>query len=256
MDWNQVEGNWRQVRGNVKKQWGKLTDDDLTAIDGRREALEGRIQERYGYTKDRVRKEIEEWQRSFAAQLSRSSDELADQIDAIRDDIQSLTSTISRIANSRSTRPRQGDGRCNSGGGGNQAAILFLQWRWRSDLASCSASSRVDRDRQWRANRACRIPARVVQRIRTCRKTPLGADRDKERSRSQKRERSPSCLVGWLGDSQVITSSLQLPLLFRVGRHWESGVDYFGLCLPTPRQNFFGGGCFTLVELTFGKRKL
>src|SRR6476619_4236562 len=91
MDWNQVEGNWKQVKGNVKRQWGKLTDDDLTAIDGRREALEGRIQERYGYTKDRVRKEREEWQRSFASQLNRSSDELADQIDAIRADIQSLT---------------------------------------------------------------------------------------------------------------------------------------------------------------------
>ena len=50
MDWNQVEGNWKQVG-----RWGKLTDDHLTAIDGRREALEGRIQERYGYTKDRVR---------------------------------------------------------------------------------------------------------------------------------------------------------------------------------------------------------
>ena len=94
-----MEGNCRQVRGDVKRQWGKLTDDDLTAIDGRREALEGRIQERYGYTKDRVRKEIEEWQRSFAAQLSRTGDELAAQIESIRDDIQSFTSTISRIAN-------------------------------------------------------------------------------------------------------------------------------------------------------------
>ena len=99
MDWNQVEGNWKQVRGNVKKQWGKLTDDDLAAIDGRREVLEGRIQERYGYTKDRVRKEIEEWQRSFASQVSRGGDELAAHIESIRDDIQSLTSTVSRIAN-------------------------------------------------------------------------------------------------------------------------------------------------------------
>jgi uncharacterized protein YjbJ (UPF0337 family) len=99
MDWNQVEGNWKQVRGNVKKQWGKLTDDDLAAIDGRREVLEGRIQERYGYTKDRVRKEIEEWQRSFASQASSGGDELAAHIESIRDDIQSLTSTVSRIAN-------------------------------------------------------------------------------------------------------------------------------------------------------------
>ena len=120
MDWNQVEGNWRQVRGDVKRQWGKLTDDDLTAIDGRREALEGRIQERYGYTKDRVRKEIEEWQRSFAAQLSRTGDELAAQIESIRDDIQSLTSTISRIANQQLGRAQDKaiDAK-TSGGGGN-----------------------------------------------------------------------------------------------------------------------------------------
>ena len=104
MDWNQVEGNWKQVKGNVKKQWGKLTDDDLTAIDGRREALEGRI--RSGTDTPRIvwRKEIEEWQRSFAYQLNRSSDELADQIDSIRADIQSLTSTVSRIANKQINR--------------------------------------------------------------------------------------------------------------------------------------------------------
>jgi ElaB/YqjD/DUF883 family membrane-anchored ribosome-binding protein len=63
-----------------------------------------RREERYGYTKDRVRKELEEWQRSFASQLNRSGDELADQIDSIRADIQSLTSTVSRIANKQINR--------------------------------------------------------------------------------------------------------------------------------------------------------
>ena len=104
MDWNQVEGNWKQVKGNVKKQWGKLTDSDLTAIDGRREELEGKIQERYGYTKDRVRKEIDDWYRSIAYDLSRKSEDLADQIDTIRADIQSLTSTVGRMANKQINR--------------------------------------------------------------------------------------------------------------------------------------------------------
>ena len=104
MDWNQVEGNWRQVRGNVKKQWGKLTDDDLTAIDGRREALEGRIQERYGYTKDRVRKEIDDWYRLMAYELSRKSEDLADQIDTIRADLERLSSTVSRVASTQLER--------------------------------------------------------------------------------------------------------------------------------------------------------
>ena len=45
----------------MKEQWGKLTDDDLNVINGKREQLEGKIQERYGYNKDQVRKEIDDW---------------------------------------------------------------------------------------------------------------------------------------------------------------------------------------------------
>jgi uncharacterized protein YjbJ (UPF0337 family) len=61
MDWNRVEGNWKQLQGKVKDKWCKLTDDDLTAINGRRDQLEGKIQERYGYAKDQVRKDVDEW---------------------------------------------------------------------------------------------------------------------------------------------------------------------------------------------------
>jgi ElaB/YqjD/DUF883 family membrane-anchored ribosome-binding protein len=76
-----------------------LTDDDLTAIAGRKDQLEGKIQERYGYGKDQVRKEIDSWYRSTALVADGDTEELADQIEAIRTDIQSLTSTVSRIAN-------------------------------------------------------------------------------------------------------------------------------------------------------------
>jgi uncharacterized protein YjbJ (UPF0337 family) len=61
MDWNRVEGNWKQMKGAIKEQWGKLTDDDLDVINGRRDQLEGKIQERYGYQKDQVRQEIDNW---------------------------------------------------------------------------------------------------------------------------------------------------------------------------------------------------
>jgi uncharacterized protein YjbJ (UPF0337 family) len=40
---------------------GKLTDDDLNVIDGRRDQLEGKIEERYGYQKDQVRREVDDW---------------------------------------------------------------------------------------------------------------------------------------------------------------------------------------------------
>ena len=101
MDWNQIEGNWKQVRGNVKKHWGKLTDSDLTAIAGRREELEGKIQERYGYTKDRVRKEIEQWHESLRSELDQSREQWADQLETIRADLERLTSTVSRVANTQ-----------------------------------------------------------------------------------------------------------------------------------------------------------
>jgi uncharacterized protein YjbJ (UPF0337 family)/ElaB/YqjD/DUF883 family membrane-anchored ribosome-binding protein len=99
MDWNRIEGDWKRMKGKVKEQWGRLTDDDLTAIGGRRDQLEGKIQERYGYAKDQVRKEIDHWYRSTALASNGDTEELAEQIAAIRTDIQSLTSTVGRIAN-------------------------------------------------------------------------------------------------------------------------------------------------------------
>ena len=178
MDWNQVEGNWKQVRGNVKKQWGKLTDDDLTAIDGRREALEGRIQERYGYTKDRVRKEIEEWQRSFASQLNRSSDELADQIDShSRRYSEPDLYGFAHRQQADQSRPRQGGGDRKPGGRGNPAEPAFgggHRRRPRLPVRRLHASIGED---TWRANRACLIPVKGVPRIRTCQKTLPGEDK-------------------------------------------------------------------------------
>jgi uncharacterized protein YjbJ (UPF0337 family) len=54
----------KQAQGKVKQKWGKLTDDDLTQINGQREQLEGLIQERYGWAKDMVRKDVDTWLKS------------------------------------------------------------------------------------------------------------------------------------------------------------------------------------------------
>jgi uncharacterized protein YjbJ (UPF0337 family) len=99
MDWMRVEGNWKQMRGGVKERWGKLTDDDLTAIAGRRDRLEGLIQERYGYAKERARREIEDWYRSLESDLS-------EQIESLRSGIQNLSSTVERIAKEQIPRTR------------------------------------------------------------------------------------------------------------------------------------------------------
>ena len=61
MNWDQVKGNWKQVTGKVKEKWGKLTDDDLTTAAGHRDQLLGKIQERYGYAKEKVEKELDEF---------------------------------------------------------------------------------------------------------------------------------------------------------------------------------------------------
>ena len=61
MNWDRIEGNWKQFTGNLKTQWGKLTDDDVTEINGNREILEGKLQERYGYAKDEVKRQVDTW---------------------------------------------------------------------------------------------------------------------------------------------------------------------------------------------------
>jgi len=62
MNQDRISGNWKQFKGKVKEQWGKLTDDDLNVVEGKRDQLAGRIQERYGYTKEQVEKEMKDWE--------------------------------------------------------------------------------------------------------------------------------------------------------------------------------------------------
>src|SRR4029450_9295206 len=51
-------GKWKQMRGQVKEWWGKLTDDDLDVIDGTMDKLAGALQERYGWEREEVDREI------------------------------------------------------------------------------------------------------------------------------------------------------------------------------------------------------
>jgi uncharacterized protein YjbJ (UPF0337 family) len=61
MNWDRVEGNWKQFKGRAREQWGNLTENDVETIKGQRQQLEGILQERYGYTKDQVRKAVDDW---------------------------------------------------------------------------------------------------------------------------------------------------------------------------------------------------
>jgi uncharacterized protein YjbJ (UPF0337 family) len=54
-----MQGKWKQMRGKVKKQWGKLTDDQLDKISGTYDELAGLIQVNYGYSIEKVKKELD-----------------------------------------------------------------------------------------------------------------------------------------------------------------------------------------------------
>jgi uncharacterized protein YjbJ (UPF0337 family) len=67
MDKHTLKGKWKQLSGEAKKQWGKLTDDDLTRAEGDADKLTGVLQERYGYEKEKARKEVDAWMSSLKA---------------------------------------------------------------------------------------------------------------------------------------------------------------------------------------------
>lgn len=46
------------MTGEVKAQWGKLTDDEILQTEGDMERLQGKIQEKYGYSKDEAKREV------------------------------------------------------------------------------------------------------------------------------------------------------------------------------------------------------
>jgi uncharacterized protein YjbJ (UPF0337 family) len=55
------KGKWKQLRGQVQQKWGELTNDDLDRIQGAQTEFEGLLQERYGYTKERARQEVNDF---------------------------------------------------------------------------------------------------------------------------------------------------------------------------------------------------
>jgi len=59
MNKDQWAGKWKQLRGQIKKEWGKLTDDDLDRAEGDYEILVGKIQEKYGTTKEEIKRHLD-----------------------------------------------------------------------------------------------------------------------------------------------------------------------------------------------------
>jgi len=61
MNKNILEGRWDQIKGNIQKKWGKLTNDDLDVIAGDTKKLAGKLQEKYGWSKEKAKKKINDY---------------------------------------------------------------------------------------------------------------------------------------------------------------------------------------------------
>lgn len=59
-----LKGKWKQFKGEIRTRWGQLTDDELDQIEGSRIKLEGKLQEKYGYSRERAREEVDRWMQS------------------------------------------------------------------------------------------------------------------------------------------------------------------------------------------------
>lgn len=59
MNRDQAEGKWEQVKGRARKAWGELTDDDFAKAEGSQEKLYGIIQEKFGDSKEAIKKRLD-----------------------------------------------------------------------------------------------------------------------------------------------------------------------------------------------------
>jgi uncharacterized protein YjbJ (UPF0337 family) len=56
---DKLEGKWEDLKSQVKEKWGKITNDDLENIQGKKDQLVRKLRERYGFTHDKAKSEIE-----------------------------------------------------------------------------------------------------------------------------------------------------------------------------------------------------
>lgn len=60
-----LEGKWNQLKGQVRQKWGELTNDDLEQIAGKRDELVGVLQEKYGRSREKIEREVDDFLRTL-----------------------------------------------------------------------------------------------------------------------------------------------------------------------------------------------
>ncbi len=59
MNQDQIKGQWEQIKGKAKLAWAELTEDDFLRAEGSEDKLFGIIQERFGDTKEVIKKRLD-----------------------------------------------------------------------------------------------------------------------------------------------------------------------------------------------------
>lgn len=65
MNKDQSQSKWDQFTARVKQEWGDLTDDEVTKAEGNVDELVARIQEKYGDSREKVAKKINQLKEKF-----------------------------------------------------------------------------------------------------------------------------------------------------------------------------------------------
>jgi uncharacterized protein YjbJ (UPF0337 family) len=61
MNKDSMVGKLEQLAGEVQKKWGKLIDSDIQEIKGDIAILEGKLREKYGYTIEEAKENINDF---------------------------------------------------------------------------------------------------------------------------------------------------------------------------------------------------
>lgn len=65
MDPNILKGKWSQIKGDIKMKWADLTDNDLSRVEGSVDKLVGLLQEKYGYSRDKAKQEVDKFMNRY-----------------------------------------------------------------------------------------------------------------------------------------------------------------------------------------------
>jgi len=65
MDWNRIEGQLEAIQGRGQGEVGQAHRRRSQCDRRPREQLEGKLQQRYGFAKDQIHKDVDDWFRTL-----------------------------------------------------------------------------------------------------------------------------------------------------------------------------------------------